>query len=250
MPAPHVLITRPQPDASKFERELEEAGFHPIIEPLLEILPKPDAHKAIESALEGLIQGIILTSRHALKALAGMQAVQDIPLYVVGPITAAAAKKAHFTNIRIPSETEGGAEKLVEFIRYTCHPSGGKFIYLSGEDIRLDIGASLAQQGFVSERIVVYTAQSAETLSLTLQEALKNGDIDIATFFSARTAALFCELVTRTGIASECINVSAIALSKEVAKELHQLPFKNISYPKVPTSESLITHIQNYDSIQ
>jgi pheromone shutdown protein TraB len=47
-------------------------------------------------------------------------------------------------------------------------------------------------------------------------------------FFSPRTAGTFSALIQAQGLASHCKNVSALALSENVAKSLHSLIFRKL----------------------
>ena len=91
----HVLITRPEPDASETRAQLEALGHDVSVEPLLRIEPLPIDAGAFEGA-----QALIATSRNGLRALAASERAaprrSSIPIFTVGPGTAELARAQGF----------------------------------------------------------------------------------------------------------------------------------------------------------
>src|SRR6185312_11231359 len=82
----HVLLTRPEPDASTCAAQLEALGHAVTLEPLLRIERLPiDA-----TALDG-VAGVIVTSRNRLRELASTTALHawlTLAIMTVCPVTA------------------------------------------------------------------------------------------------------------------------------------------------------------------
>ena len=92
-----LLVTRPEEDAVAFKAHLVALGHQVTIEPLLTI----STADADPIELEGA-PAIIATSRNGLRALAGseqLDAAKLLPLFAVGPGTAAVARSLGFTAI-------------------------------------------------------------------------------------------------------------------------------------------------------
>src|SRR5215813_12527695 len=90
-----LLITRPEPDATRLKARLEELGLEATIDPLVNIT----FNKADEIELSEA-QALIATSRNGLRALAARSEVLEIarklPAFTVGDATAADARALGF----------------------------------------------------------------------------------------------------------------------------------------------------------
>lgn len=243
---PTVLITRPRPDAETLAARLQASGYQPLVVPLLEIHCPADVPEQIESTLDGLIDGILITSRHALSPLASLPSSQDFPLYVVGPATKAAARELGFTNIHCPEPNyPPGAEGLLQYIGDHTHSTEGKWLYLRGQNIRHDLVPALQDSGFIAEAIIAYEAKPATSCPSSLRQALAENRLSAATFFSARTAAIFRQLVEREGLTGFCNNLHALTLSKEVTEALQPLPFAAFHSPEQPDTDHLLALLES-----
>ena len=91
-----VLVTRPEPDATRQAERLAARGHEPVLAPLLAIESATDTPPELEGA-----QALIVTSRNALRALAShpdLATALQLPLFAVGEATAKAATDLGFTN--------------------------------------------------------------------------------------------------------------------------------------------------------
>lgn len=241
MQSPLVLITRPEADAAALAEKLRSRGYGTLCIPMMHITHPENAASAIESALDGLIQGIIVTSRNALLPLSRLECIQGIPLFVVGPETETAAREMGFSHIYLPESTaRGGAYELVEYIRQRCQPESGIFIYLSGDTVQADIPSLLAESGLQCKRVTVYRALPSSHLSQECLAALSQHCIAYALFYSARTAEIFTELLTQAGLRDACNSIVAIAISENVALALHALPFRAIHASRTPVTDEML----------
>src|SRR5262249_2280330 len=107
----HVLITRPVQDSEPFKTRLEEMGCRVTLAPLMATVSNDMAADALSDGT-----GLIATSRNALAALAESPALSmavKLPLYVVGPGTAAFARERGFSEV---IEGSGRVEALVPIL--------------------------------------------------------------------------------------------------------------------------------------
>src|ERR1043166_2172034 len=86
-----ILVTRPDPEASRFAAQLREHGIDALVAPLMIVEPT-DAQLP---ALDG-IQALIFTSANGVRAYIARGGRADLPAYAVGEATAAAARTAGF----------------------------------------------------------------------------------------------------------------------------------------------------------
>ena len=210
----HVLITRPQADAEALKSRIEELGCRATLAPLVTIVANAIPLSAIEGAT-----ALIATSRNALKALAGSPALglaKLLPLYVVGPGTAAMAREMGFTDI---VEGPGTAADLAAALSTQRRSGGGTFAYLRGDVLAFDLEGALnrAQVNVVS--VAAYGSVAEETLAPNVVEALARGQIDAVTLMSPRTAETWARLAGGL-ITSAGRPIAHLCLSEAVAKAL------------------------------
>lgn len=233
----HLLVTRPEPDGSAMRRRLEKIGHTAVVVPLLTVEP------AIGSPidLDGL-QGLIVTSRNALRALD--PAAVDMParlgkrpLFVVGPGTASLARDLGFANV---VSGPASARDLVPVIIGLVRPQDGPLVHLSGDEIAFDLAGALAPLGFTVRRIEVYRSVTVEHLPVDLTEAICNGDLDGVILMSPRTARAFASLVKAAGLGPAAARLQYLCLSAAVADGLSDLSPPKVRIAGNPNLEELL----------
>ncbi|MGV1015055.1 MAG: uroporphyrinogen-III synthase, partial [Methyloceanibacter sp.] len=148
-----VLVTRPEPDASREAEALVARGHEPVIAPLLAI----EFLDEVTIELDGA-QALIATSRNALRALARhpqRDEALNIPILAVGEATARAAQELGFTQVTIGLGT-GAA--LAALIRQELEPNEGPLVHLAGDAVAYDLRRNLAPHGFDVRQAVLYRA--------------------------------------------------------------------------------------------
>ncbi|MFT3732840.1 MAG: uroporphyrinogen-III synthase [Hyphomicrobium sp.] len=207
----HVLVTRPVQDAGPFKTSLEALGCRVSIAPLIETLANDISLDALSGAT-----GIVVTSRNALAALAkspALPSAMTLPLYVVGPGTAAEARRIGFT--QIVEGTNGRAEGLVPVVAKGA-PAGGRLIYLRGDEIAYDLAAALAESGVNVVSVLAYRSIAADTLPAAVIKELQTGGIDVITLMSPRTAKIWSSLTAEIMPPVQLSGVIYVCLSERV----------------------------------
>ena len=236
MTALRILITRPREDAEPFARALTALGHEPVIEPLLDIAflrgPQLDLHG---------VQAILLTSANGARAAAQRTSARDIAVIAVGPTTAAAARAAGFMNV---SESSGeGVDALAVFVRGRLRPADGALLHPAGSVSAGDLAGALGTHGYSVRREVIYEAQAVDHLSGAAVAELSAGLINVVTFFSPRTAALFVELIEEESLGPALARVRAICLSQAVAAALAPAHFAEIKVAEKPSQDAMLAII-------
>ncbi len=228
-----VLLTRPQAQTEELGAVLKRQGIEWLGEPLLRIVPvswSPDV-------LAGR-QALMLTSANAAREFLRIHGVRrDMPIYAVGPDTAAPLLAEGFSNVQA---ADGTAVSLIGYVRRHAAPHAGPLLYLSGLNITLDLAASLAPAGLAADHVVVYRAFAAERLSMKVRRELSQERVNAAVFLSARTAAIFCSLVIASGIVSACACMTAVAISAKVAEALRPAGFGQVVVSKTPSIDGIV----------
>ena len=178
-----VLVTRPAHQATGLMTALSLRGLTPVAAPVLEL-------KHLPATLPGGdYDGLVVTSANGVEAVAALDARRDIPVFAVGPATAAAARRAQFEWILAGDR---GAEVLAEIIAGRLK-RGSRVLYPSARDVAFDLEAALEPAGIRVDRVVVYAMEPATALPEPAQAAIRAGCR--ALFFSARSVEAFLALV-------------------------------------------------------
>jgi len=214
----HFLITRPQPDAAPMAERLKEAGHQCTLSPLLKL-----SYRQPQGLTPGDAQGLIFTSRNALRALAEeavLQQLTGLPVFLVGPKLTAYAKQLGFRNIRYNAEN---AEELCHHIIDKCQPEDGILHYLTGTHLAFDMEKLLSESGFKIERTILYSADPVDDFTPEAIANIQSGSIHAVILLSPRTARRYAELILKDNLKANICQSTHYCLSQNVADELQPL---------------------------
>ena len=226
-----LLVTRPQEDAAVFAAKLRELGHEPLIAPLLTVR----FHDGPPLAFEG-IDGILATSANGVRALVRRTSRRDLPLYAVGPQTAEAARQAGFAQVE---SADGDAEALAEALPRWVKPASVLF-HSTGKEGAGRLASLLAGKGYEVQTCVLYEVDAAATLPASIAEALSNGSLSAAFFFSPRSARVFAECTMKAGLAEKCAPLAALCISQATASALAPLAFAVCRIAEKPNQDALL----------
>lgn len=235
-----ALITRPRLEAEATARALALRGIDSLIAPVIAIEPIAGALAAGD--LAGA-QALLITSANAARALAEQTQRRNLRVLAVGQASAAAARQAGFNRIDC---ADGDVAALAELAVRSLDPGGGKLLHLSGQDVAGDLAGRLAKAGFAIERRTLYRARAATVLPHIAAEALTQRNLDLALFFSPRSAGIFVNLVIAAGLAASCAFLTAFALSPAVDEIVAKLPWRRRVAAAHPDQDSLMAAIDNW----
>ncbi len=232
-----LLITRPEPDASKLADVLRGLGHYTYIEPLMQL-----EFREIEISLKN-VQGLIFTSRNALRWVArkaNLKEMAELPAFVVGPATASLAKSLGFRRV---FEGGGTAKDLLNVINAHAQVSNDRLLHISGKDVASDMLPWLEAFGLNAERVVVYDSVSADTISSGNLERIKNGEIDAVLLMSPKTGEVWSKLLkTNWYLISDGIP-AAFCISEATAEPFKNMENVSIRVARKPNIEELLALI-------
>lgn len=227
-----ALVTRPSEDCEEVAEALRSRGFDPVIEPMLSIrfldtpVPRPDPY-----------QGVLVTSANGVRALARLAAWRDLPVWAVGEASAAEAGRLGFVTVRAGG---GDVAALADLVGSGLDPAAGKLLHVAATRLAGDLAGLLAGRGFTVDKAVLYEAEPARELSPALIDLVETGGLDLALFFSPRTAATFVRLA-RGRLDPEALRgTAALALSPAVAEALRDLPWRAVKTAVKPSLPALL----------
>jgi len=211
-----LLVTRPEPDAADTAAKLRALGHDVIVRPMLEVV--------FNMAPAGLApDSLVLTSRNGVRALMRWPDAarwRSLPAFAVGGETAALLREAGFADVRVAA---GDAEALVALIAAESPGALGTILYPAPRDQAADLTARLVAKGYRIERVEAYRTEPATELGEAVTTALRDGRLDGALFFSARTAAAFVTLLEEAGLRGAARTLALYALSNQAAAPLRNL---------------------------
>ncbi|MFD2052459.1 uroporphyrinogen-III synthase [Mesorhizobium calcicola] len=232
-----VLVTRPEPGASRTARQLEETGFQPILLPLTETVALPvDA-----GLLPGAAIAVAVTSanavRHAAKEV--MAPLAGLPCHAVGKRTGEAARKAGFLSV---SEGPGNAEALADSLAGDL--PGRTIIYLCGR-----VRFALFEQRLRAAGVQVDAVETYDTLAVgysdeAILERLSGQPADAVVLYSAKAAAAMQILARRPALQGLFEKTRFFALSARIAAALDDTADEKIRTAAQPDEETLLALLQ------
>ena len=225
-----ILVTRPAEDGAEIAQKLAALGHEALLAPLLRI----EFHAGPPLDLAG-VQAVLATSPNGVRALAARTAARDLPLFAVGPQTAASAEKAGFTHVR---NAAGDAVALAGRAAEWADPAGGTLLHVAGQEAPGSLADSLLAQGFQVRRENLYRAVAVSTLPEAAARGLCEQALDAVLFFSPRSAEIFASCVRRAGL--ETKSVCALCISENTARLLDGLEFREIRVASAPNQDSLL----------
>ena len=227
-----ALVTRPQEDSAETAEALRRRGYDPVIEPMLSIkfldtpVPNPAPY-----------QGVLITSANGARALARLVPWRDLPVWAVGEASEAEARRLGFVTVQAAG---GDVSALAGLVADRLDPRKGKLLHVAATRLAGDLAGLLAARGFSVDKAVLYEAQAAQDLSPGLIDLVGKGGLELALFFSPRTAATFVTLARGRLDPEGLRETSALALSPAVAEALNGLPWRAVRAAAKPSLPALL----------
>lgn len=209
-----VLVTRPEPGASRTGRRLAGRGFSPILMPLSRIAGLAQD----EGAVARLPDAVVATSANALVHLAAPLArrLTALPLYAVGEKTGQAAREAGFRSV---VDGEGDAEDLARLVA-TRLPAGSRLAYLCGKVRLPDFEAAMRGAGIDVQPLETYDTPAILPDVETVAVLLGGAPVDAVMLYSRNAALSFAAIAARTELTGLFEAATCLCLSPKIAAAL------------------------------
>jgi uroporphyrinogen-III synthase len=216
-----VLVTRPAERADRLVRLLSEAGWTPLLAPVLEARPTG-------AALPGLdrYQALVFTSAAGVRAFAEQSKRRDLPVYTVGEATAEAARAEEFPAVRAAG---GDLQQLNLLLAGVPERS---LLHVSGEQVAGEVAAAKR----TVDRVALYRTVVADRLPPAASEALYARTVEAVSFLSPRTVAAFICLAD----AGVCEGVRALCLGPSIAEAARGRSWASVEVAAAPTLADLV----------
>jgi uroporphyrinogen-III synthase len=235
-----LLVTRPQPDADAQAEKLKGLGHDVIVAPLLDVEFLDFAALPLSGA-----QGLIVTSRNALRALNKSSQLKDtllLPLFTVGEATANMARELGFENIH---QGPGTAEEMAPLITSECQPGAGSLIHLAGERMAFDLKSALEDKGFEVIQPILYRINMGESFAGEARKAHESRTLEGVIVMSPATAQTYMALVAEPELQVIAKKLTFFCLSHKVAEPLKALGDARVLIAATPKEDDLLALIDH-----
>ncbi|SFO42014.1 uroporphyrinogen-III synthase [Mesorhizobium sp. NFR06] len=227
-----VLVTRPEPGASRTARRLEALGFQPILLPLTET-----SALSVEATIAADAVAVAVTSanavRHASSAL--IAPLVSLPCHAVGKRTAEACRAAGFSTVQTG---QGDAEALAGAIAGGL--AGKAIVYLCGR-VRFPVFEQrLAAAGVRVQAIETYDTTAIDYRDADVLARLSGRPVEAVLLYSAKASMELVGLVARPALRHVFEKTQFLSLSGRVAKPLDGVVPQSIRIAPRPEEEALL----------
>lgn len=226
----HVLITRPEPDATRLAETLRARGHEPALAPLMAI-------KIAEAAPPAEIADAVLlfTSANGARAASAHKVRAPRGVFAIGEATAKAARAAGFTVLGV---AEGDVAALAALVANRLSKEQ-LLMHVAGGDIAGDLVGTLAALGYSARRWTAYEARAADALPASAVSFLA-GPPGAVLFYSPRSARVLAGLIRKAGLERAAARHRALCLSRTVADSAAAIAWAGLEVAAKPRQEALL----------
>ena len=206
---PRILMTRPEPGASRTAKRLLALGYEPVIFPLTTIVPL-----AFEMPI-GAFDALVVTSAQALRS-GDFARYRGLPVFAVGDTTASAASSTGFEHITIAG---GDVSSIIELVKSVLTP-GARLLYVCGKVRRPDLELELSAAGFALDAVETYDAKPIFYDEEAIALRTGNEKINAVVLMSRQAAELFDGLRKNTTLGFLAKSALIVCFSQRIADGL------------------------------
>jgi uroporphyrinogen-III synthase len=236
--ASRVLVTRPQPGADATARRLGEFGFAPLVLPLTEIRSLPIDPLPRGAAIDAIAVTSSNALRHAPPEL--IAAFRHKPCFAVGAETAAAARKAGFSKIRIGTGDAAGLARTI----LDAMGSRSRLLYLCGRVRMSGFEDRLREGGTTIDVAETYDAAEITYSPDVLLSSLGPAPVDAALLYSAKAAARLATLALQPKLRALFSGTAFFCLSERIGTALSGIPDRRILFAQTPDESALLAMLR------
>jgi uroporphyrinogen-III synthase len=236
-----LIVTRPEPDATRTAEALIRLGHAAILSPMLDIVREKNVQLPKQP-----LQAVLVTSSNAVRMLAwhrDRRLLANVPVLAVGDRTALDAKRAGFAGVR---SAGGAVDDLIALAGEELKPAAGPLLYAAADVPTGDVADKLRALGFDVHTRILYRAEPRGRLAGVAIDALKAGSADGILFYSRRSAAAFAAALTASGLGPLGERVACFCFSAAVSEPLAAVATGPILVSERPDQISFFALIDRY----
>ena len=216
----HILLTRPLEDSRELILRFQKLGHEISHMPLVKI-----EKKNYENLNFSDYKGIIFTSSNSIKFLDLKLIDKKIKCFCVGSKTEEKARSNGFQNVYT---ADGNVANLKELILQNYNSTDGKLLYISGEQISVNLDQELIFEGYFVKRIINYEAQPIEKVNEAFIEKIKLKMPQIVFIYSKNSAINFLNIIKNYQLVDLWMDTNLMCLGEKAFSVLNEIKWKKI----------------------
>ena len=216
----HILLTRPLEDSQELILRLQHHGHKISHMPVIRI-----EKKSYENLNFSNYKGIIFTSSNSIKFLDVKLVDKKINCFCVGSKTEKNARNNGFLNVY---SAEGNVRNLKELILQNFNSSDGKLLYISGDQISVNLDQELISEGYSVKRIINYVAKPVKKIDETFIDKLKVKMPDIVFVYSQNSAINFLNIIKNYQLVDLWMETNLMCIGEKTSSILNEIKWKKI----------------------
>lgn len=238
-----VLVTRPEPSATRTAEKLRLMGHDPAVLPLSKAVHDTPATRA---ALATPHAAIAVTSAEAVRALEelGTEAIahcrEDL-FFAVGAASAEAARRLGFRQV-VAGDGDGAALAAI-IARYLEGRISIErpLLYLAGKPRASGLEDALEQRHIPASICECYRMEDASITEQALQDSLASRPVDVVLFYSSESVRRFFALSFTNTCERALEEAKFLCLSEKIRSAIPPHFQQKTAVAAVPTEASLLT---------
>ena len=216
----HILLTRPLEDSTEMILKFKSLGHQVSHLPLLKI------DKVNYKEINFLnTKAIIFTSANAAKFLDVSAINKKLLCFCVGNVTEKKVRSVGFQNV---ISAEGNVQNLKELILQNFDRKDGEIIYVSGENISIDLDQELIKEGYDVKRIINYRTIHNENFDEHFVKELKLNMPDIVYVYSQNSASSLLKFIKFNQSETLWMNTNLMCIGEKTSAILNEIKWKKI----------------------
>jgi len=216
----HILLTRPLEDSQELILRFQNLGHQISHMPLIKVEKKNHENLNFSD-----YKGIIFTSANSIKFLDVQLINKKINCFCVGGSTEKKARSNGFLNVY---SAEGNVRNLKELILQNYNSSDGKLLYVSGEQISINLDQELISEGYSVKRIINYVAHPIEKINQAFIDKLKLKMPEIVFIYSQNSAINFLNIIKNYQLVDLWMDTNLMCISEKTSSVLNEIKWKKI----------------------
>jgi len=239
---PRVLVTRPEPGASRTADALQQVGIDTIICPFTETVDLPVSGTSIADAARA--DAVAVTSAKALThaPLPLIDALRAKPVFAVGDATAKAARVLGIDDVR---SADGDANALAELMDGAI-AAGAPVLYLCGRVRTGELERLLSETGRNITLIETYDIQKVSQLTDKIMGILQIDDLDGILLHSGMSARLLVDALRTMSERQRVDKKTLFTISERAGEPLAAVAGAKIVAAPVPRDDALIDTVRRH----
>ena len=236
METPRVLITRPEPQASELETQLEKEGIFSLRQPLFQILPGRDKATLAMQYLDLPPNSLVIFVSRSAVEHGCFTWREDLLHLAVGEKTASMLQRASNKTVITPSSSQDSEGMLAEIQTLNC---AKHVLIVRGNGGRELMPQTLESWGFKVFCGEAYTREAIELTSSNLLDQWRAARINCIVVTSIEHLLRLFEVFQP--IAQDWLAACHwICLSERIAQRAQTLGLKRISICKEPGNQAIV----------